>query len=206
MLRPPMLRAWPILLLAPLAMTSCEGGRTIHDAGFFNRPAADATTTPTDSGTTDDAGAADSGTGRVVLVSRVIDGDTVVLSADPGAMSPDGRPLNGETVRMLGVDAPEIEHPPNPAPADCWGDESHTAGRNLMQGLRVRLEFDATLRDMFDRLLAYVILPDGREANAVMIQRGDAKSFRAFRHRQRDHYDELERQAERSNLGLWTCP
>lgn len=194
--------------IALIVAIGCDEGRSGHDAGFFR-------TTPTDGSTLTDTGTveradsgevADVGHVALVLVSRVIDGDTVVLSADAQSMSPDARPLNGVTIRMLGVDAPEIAHPPDPTPADCWGPESQAAARNLMQGLQVTLEFDSTLRDPFDRLLAYIILPDGREANAVMIRSGDARSFRRYRHRRRDEYDRLEAEAERDGIRLWTCP
>ena len=107
---------------------------------------------------------------------------------------------------MLGVDAPEIAK--NGDPGDCWGDESHTAARNLMQGLRVKLDFGSSdLRDRFDRLLAYVELPDGRIANEVLIQEGNARSFGAFSHRELSRYDDLEDEAKAAGKGLWSgCP
>jgi micrococcal nuclease len=161
---------------------------------------------PPDSG--DDPSRTDGGStgGPRIQVQYVIDGDTVVLSATAGAKTPDGKKLSGETVRLLGVDAPEIARPPHQATADCWGDESHRAARNLMQGLTIELEFGANdVRDDFDRLLAYIIMPDGKVANEILIEDGDARSYQRFRHRYRSRYEALEEKARDRNLGVWTC-
>jgi len=151
--------------------------------------------------------------GARIQIQSVIDGDTIILSATADAKTPDGRNLSGETVRMLGVDAPEIAHSQNSTPAECWGDESHQAARNLMQGLTVELAYDcdpprcsrSDLRDSWGRLLAYIILPDGRVGNEVLIEKGDAFSFDSFNHRYRSRYEALEKKARDRNLGVWTC-
>lgn len=168
-----------------------------------------------------DAGNGDAGTtGQTVLVALVYDGDTARLSAGASVMTPDSRPLSGESVRFLGVDAPEIAHPP--APADCWGDEAHARARDMLQGRTVTLEYDLDpgctppisnsqaeacgLRDDFGRLLAYVHLSDGTVANETLIAEGHARSFRRFTHKYTARYNALEEQARNANLGLWTCP
>src|SRR5687767_3969027 len=84
------------------------------------------------------------------------------------------------TIRLLGVDAPEVAHPeanpPRPDP-ECFGDEAAAYANMLMAGKIVSVEFDPqhSLRDDFGRLLAYVRLPDDRVANEVMIRQGRAK-------------------------------
>jgi endonuclease YncB( thermonuclease family) len=201
MLRLSLRRLGPPLLIL-VGLTGCDdtgrtgsGGTTRPDAGFFTRDSG-VITSPMDSGVPPMA---------VIQVGRVLDGDTIILNANASVLTPDGRPMNDEHVRMLGVDAPEIAHPPTTTMPDCWGDESHAAARELMQGLRVELEFGSPLRDMFGRLLAYVRLPDGRIANEVLIRQGDARSF-SFSHRDKRKYDDLEAQARRENRGVWTCP
>lgn len=84
---------------------------------------------------------------REAYVACVLDGDTIELESCGG---------DAESVRMLGVDAPEIEHPPDPA--DCYGDASHLALTDLLQGQRVTLTFDAECQDVYLRTLAYVWL------------------------------------------------
>ena len=178
-----------------------EVGRMPADAGFFTPGGRDAAP----------AAATDAGPNVAVQVGWVVDGDTVRLNAGSGAMAPDGKPLNQETVRLLGVDAPEIAHPNDPTNPttmpECWGDEAHAAARNLMLGLQVRLEYgSSTLRDDFGRLLAYLVLPDQRVANELLISAGDAKSFRRYAHRDRDRYNQLEAEARTRGGKVWGCP
>jgi endonuclease YncB( thermonuclease family) len=154
-------------------------------------------------GSTNDGG----GSNSIVQIRTVIDGDTVILSATASLKGPDGRNLSGETIRLLGVDAPEIARPPMRLNPDCWGDESHLAARNLMQGLSVTLEYSSNdYRDVYDRLLAYVVMRDGKVANEVLIESGAARSFDQFQHRYRSRYEQLEKNARDRNLGVWTCP
>lgn len=166
------------------------------DGGFFSSDA---------SGSTErsDAG---SPAPRLILVDAVFDGDTIRVRAGSGVQTPDGRPMNDEHVRLLGIDAPEIAHPPEPA--DCWGNESAAFAGSLLGGQVVNLDYDLAngLRDNFGRLLAYVILSDARVANEVLIQEGQARSFRAFRHRETARYNALEQEARDADRGLWTCP
>jgi micrococcal nuclease len=171
-----------------------EGGEDEADAGlFFSRDA----TARADTGVAPSSG---------ILVESVFDGDTMRVRAASTVRAPDGRPLADSNIRFLGIDAPEIAHPPQPA--DCWGPESAAAARTLLAGKFVELEYDTTheLRDTFDRILAYIRLPDGRVANEVLVQEGHARSFRAFQHKFTDRYNMLESQARSANLGLWTCP
>jgi micrococcal nuclease len=177
-----------------LFVAACgEVGNDDYDAGFFSR---DAMVRP-DSGVAPSSG---------ILVETVFDGDTMRVRAAASVRAPDGRPLADTNIRFLGIDAPEIAHPPEPA--DCWGDDSAAYARTLLAGKFVELEYDTThdLRDTFDRLLAYIRLPDGRVANEVLVQEGQARSFRAFRHKFTDRYNTLESEAKAANRGMWSCP
>ena len=57
------------------------------------------------------------------LVKRVIDGDTIQLS-------------NGEQVRLIGVDTPEIKHPKKPV--ECFGKEASAFTEKTVEGKEVR--------------------------------------------------------------------
>ena len=100
----------------------------------------------------------------IVLVTRVVDGDTVEVQ------------LRGEEedVRYIGVDTPETVAPG--APVDCFGPRASHFNEGLVEGERVRLVFDEELRDDYGRLLAYVYLGD-RFVNAELVQRGYARSL-----------------------------
>ena len=104
------------------------------------------------------------------LVTQVVDGDTFRL-------------VTGETVRLIGIDAPETEY--------SYKDQREKRERSLdyyerarratqflkelVEGKRVRLEFDLEKRDKYGRLLAYVYLPDGTFVNAEILKEGHAR-------------------------------
>lgn len=148
-----------------------------------------------------------------VLVRFALDGDTILVTANASVLGPDGIPMDGRRVRLLGVDAPEIEH--DGTPADCFGDEAMAFTAGKVEGRIVTLSYDPTkcqppnstagCRDDFDRLLAYVSIGD-EVLNESLLSTGHARAFGGgrFRHRDSDRYDDLERQARSSGAGLWT--
>src|SRR5262245_59158210 len=96
-------------------------------------------------------------------VIEVIDGDTIRIN------------LQGriETVRYIGIDAPETHHPTKGS--EPGGREATEANRQLVAGQPVRLELDAQERDRNERLLAYVYVRD-QMVNAELVQRGFAQA------------------------------
>lgn len=141
----------------------------------------------------------------MVQADVVIDGDTIIVEAAANLTTPDGEPLAGERVRLLGVDAPEIEHPPEPA--ECYGDEAKAFLEAEIGGRIIQLSYDVGngVRDDFGRLLGYVSL-QGEVVNEKLLSTGHARAFRQFDHRERSRYIQLEQEARDRNLGLWACP
>lgn len=122
-------------------------------------------------------------------VSTVLDGDTIVLHS-------------GERVRYLGLDAPEIAH--NGSPGDCYGDEARQANRDLVLHQRVTLQYEREAKDRHGRLLAYVVLQDGRCVNSELIRTGMARVFRSREGFSRfEELVALQREALSSRRGLW---
>ena len=80
------------------------------------------------------------------LVERVVDGDTIVVRGV-------GR------VRLIGVDTPETVDPRRPV--EFFGREASAFTKRLLEGQRVRLEYDWERADRYGRTLAYVYLRDG---------------------------------------------
>ncbi len=72
---------------------------------------------------------------RTYLVTRVIDGDTIELS-------------NGEAVRVVGIDTPEV--------GECGFDAATANMVDLVLNQRVRLRVSDEDRDSYGRLLRYV--------------------------------------------------
>lgn len=88
------------------------------------------------------------------IVERVIDGDTFVCAG-------------GERVRLLLIDAPEMDQPP-------FGASSKSAAEDLLPvGAVARLELDVDPRDRFGRLLAYAWV-DSTLVNRALVRRGMA--------------------------------
>jgi micrococcal nuclease len=88
---------------------------------------------------------------RFETVACTLDGDTFDVSLC-------GEDAGGERIRMLGIDAPEIAHDPDPA--DCYGDEAAAQLNQLLDGEEVLLSFDTECTDIYGRTLAYVWLAE----------------------------------------------
>ena len=129
-----------------------------------------------------------------VLVTRVVDGDTVEVQ------------LGGteEDVRYIGVDTPETVKPDEPV--QCFGPQASAFNHRLVEGRRVRLVFGEERRDVYGRLLAYVYFGD-RFVNAELLQRGLARTLTIPPNdRFAGRFKRLEIAAARAGRGLWrTC-
>jgi micrococcal nuclease len=110
----------------------------------------------------DDTAGAATDTARPVI--DVIDGDTIVIDVSG----------THETVRLLGIDAPETKHPRRPV--ECHGPQSYELLRSLLpSGTRVYVRRDIVARDHFGRLLLYVWRLDGTFVNRELVVRGAAR-------------------------------
>jgi len=100
-------------------------------------------------------------------VTRVVDGDTLEVSA--GARE--------ETVRLLGVDTPELHRPGTPV--ECGARAAAQALEELSAGREVELVTDPTqdARDRYGRLLAYVDTDAGTDLGEAMVRRGWAEVY-----------------------------
>jgi micrococcal nuclease len=137
-----------------------------------------------------------------ILVTRAVDGDTLVLETR-------------ERVRLIGMDTPEMHES-----AKLFRDASRTKqdiktiqalGRrayeftkNLVEGKRVKLEFDLEKHDKYGRLLAYVYLKDGTFVNAEIVKEGYA-SLMTYPPNVKyvDLFLNLYREAREDRRGLW---
>ena len=122
------------------------------------------------------------------LVERVVDGDTVIVEGI-------GR------VRLIGVDTPETVDPRRPV--QFFGREASEFTKRLLEGKRVRLEYDQPRIDRYGRTLAYVWLPGGPMANAEIIRQGYGFAYTRFPFRYLEEFRRLEREARLAGHGLW---
>jgi micrococcal nuclease len=123
---------------------------------------------------------------------RVVDGDTIIIRQ--GTNEP-------VRVRLIGVDTPESVRPESPV--EYFGKEAAAFTRRMARGKEVRLEFDQERYDKYDRLLAYVFLPDGKMLNQEIIRQGYGHVFQKFPFKYRRNFRKLEREARENKRGLW---
>ena len=161
--------------------------------------------------------------GRVATVTDVVDGDTIDVRFADGST---------DTVRLLGVDVPETRA--TNQPGEFEGVPDTDAGRACLQaageaasadvaarldGREVRVATDplADRRGAYDRLLAYVRVPNGSlEGDAGSLD-GDAGTLNEWlvasgrarlydtRFAKSAAFADAEAAARRDGLGLWQC-
>lgn len=129
-----------------------------------------------------------------VKVSRVIDGDTFVLS-------------DSQHVRMLGIDTPELAH--LSYPAEAYSDSAKILTAQFIDDKIIKLTFDGKSFDIFGRLLAYVWLTDINGKDSVFVQAELLKKgYARISHYPKgmQYYEifyNLRRTAMKNNLGIW---
>ena len=129
--------------------------------------------------------------GDRAVVERVNDGDTL-------------RTTNGVKVRLVQIDAPELD-------TDCYGRAALRALDALApEGTTVRLVADPTLddRDGYGRLLRYVFVGE-RNVNVELVRRGAASPY--FFRKERGQYASAllaaVDDAREQHAGYWgACP
>ena len=97
---------------------------------------------------------------KKVQVDYVIDGDTVVLS-------------NGEKVRLIGIDTPEISR--NGKPSQAYALVARDFLRSLLvRGRKYILSYGIERRDRHGRTLGHLFREDGQNLQAEILARGYA--------------------------------
>jgi endonuclease YncB( thermonuclease family) len=128
-------------------------------------------------------------------IIRVIDGDTIIVRPLEKTKRPTYR------VRLIGIDSPEFR--PKERGAQLATDN---ARRLAPRGRKVLLKTDPTqpMFDRFDRLLAYVRLPSGRQLNRAQVAAGWARVLVVGRRFQQcGEYKRYARRAKRQSRGAW---
>ena len=119
---------------------------------------------------------------------RVIDGDTIVLDSK-------------ETVRLIGVDTPETKDPRKPV--QYFGEEAYRFTKSIVEGKRIRLEYDQDRIDKYGRTLAYVYLEDGTFLNAEIIKQGYGFAYTNYPFKYMEEFRRYERESRENKRRLW---
>lgn len=144
-----------------------------------------------------------------VTVAEVVDADTIRVRYRDGSE---------ETVRLLGVDSPEVHVentpdefegvPDTAAGRRCLrraGEAASAAARDRLAGETVGLGFDprSDRRGGYGRLLAYVSV-DGAQFNYWLLVTGHARLYES-EFVELPRYAAAERRARAADRGLWAC-
>lgn len=115
-------------------------------------------------------------------VVRIKDGDTVCLL------------MNGkeEVIRLAHVDTPEKKQ--------AFGTKAKQATSNLCFGKLVSLKSNAK-KDRYQRIVAELILENGRNVNRELVKKGMAWHYKAYSND--ESYGKLEATARKNKTGLW---
>jgi len=237
-----------VVLVVCVVLAGCSGGpsETTSDSGT-DRPASPAASTIDDSGGSADATSEAAGTTRATratgsapttgpgiegerdtvpsigasrsaLVTRVIDGDTVEVRY---------RNDTTDTIRLLGVDTPEVSGDVSPDEFEGvpdteagrdhlreWATRASAFAREELSGKEVEIVTDprADRRDRYGRLLAYVVRTGGRNEsdgggengsfNAALLRDGYARVYESSSV-ERERYERIETRAQERGIGLW---
>jgi micrococcal nuclease len=161
---------------------------------------------------------------RSLIVKRVIDGDTLLLS-------------DNQRIRLIGVDTPEEfvsrklfrdakEDRLSVRQEMAMGQKAADYTRSMVQGRPVSLRYDAggARLDRYGRTLAYVdFVPLNFQSthglfglntfglslyrrgflNALLIEAGVARAYTRFPFRYERDFEQLERQARSGHRGFW---
>ena len=139
-------------------------------------------------------------------VTRVIDGDTVEVKLASGEK---------DKVRLLAVDTPETRQANKPGEygditdIEClkdWGNRATSFAEKKLDGESVHLVTeDSQLRDVYDRLLAYVHLKDGEDFNETLVMKGFARVYEEGDSDRESTYIAIQQIAVNERIGLWGC-
>jgi len=116
-------------------------------------------------------------------VKRIIDGDTFETQ-------------DGEKVRLIGINAPEI--------SDIYGRESKQHLAYLIDAKIVEMYSDniSNDKDVYKRLLRYISV-DGVDINMKMVNEGFAFAYLKYNFTKSEEYKQAQTQAQLGNRGIW---
>lgn len=192
--------AWTRAMVVFLVlMTACVADTAATDTSALEHtPTTQATTSTLSPGTSttfgDDAATNAEGdlslpSGRDVIVERIIDGDTIVVTG-------------GERVRLIGIDTPEVGQD------ECYAMEATNFLASLLPPeTGVRLVADVGETDQYGRTLAYLYRTgDGLFVNAEMVAEGYAGLLTTPPNVAHvDEFQALAEEAREAGLGLWSA-
>ena len=123
------------------------------------------------------------------VIKRVIDGDTV-------------KTVDDKTIRILGVDTPEINWDENTA--DYYGYKARDFTKEQLLNEKVYLEYDTEKSDDYGRTLAYIYLNDGQLFNNQLLENGYAHLMIVKpNNKYEKKFKKTAKKAREKKVGIW---
>jgi len=124
-----------------------------------------------------------SGYGKYHNVTRVIDGDTIVIE-------------DGQSVRLICIDTPEKGE-------DYFSDAKNYLNEMIL-GKEILIENDVSERDKYNRLLGYLYLEDGTFINEKIVRAGWARAYLYYPDTKLcPIVEQAEAKAQEEKIGMW---
>lgn len=171
-------------------------------------PTSSPTSTPAQTSTSTSVPTSSStATEYVVTVVEVVDGDTMKIRYQNGSR---------DTIRLLGVDTPEVHVETDPSEFEGipdteeghdwlrdWGHKASEFARTEVGGEEIRIVVDeeADRRGSYGRLLVYVY-HDDQLLNLQLLSQGYARMYDS-EFSKRSRFRDAEETAQSQNIGLW---
>ena len=132
--------------------------------------------------------------GALYLVQNFSPSESNSLSGHASVSDGDSLRMGGERIRILGIDAPELDQTCRNMTGEIWqcGRQSKARMSDLVRG--GKLQCHSQNRDKYGRALA-VCEVDGEDIGAIMVMEGLAVSY--------NDYPREEALAHASKRGLW---
>ena len=125
-----------------------------------------------------------------VRINFIYDGDTV-------------RADTGDLIRLLGVDAPEMNW--EEGEPEFYAREAFEYTKENLLGQLVYLEYDEVKEDKYGRTLAYLFLADGSFFNEKLLEEGYARLLLIPPNlKYSDKLKEAEAEARNAGRGIWS--
>ncbi|MFW6248535.1 MAG: thermonuclease family protein, partial [Bacteroidota bacterium] len=90
-------------------------------------------------------------------------------------------------------------------PVEFYGKEASDFVKKMLEGKKVKLEYDVQEKDRYGRTLAYVYLEDGTFLNAELVRQGYAQVMTIPPNvKFSELFLDLQKKAREGELGLWS--
>ena len=122
-------------------------------------------------------------------VKKIVDGDTLQLE-------------NGIKVRLLGVNTPEVSR--RDKVAEAGGVVAKKWMINRLAKTKIKLDYDVTHKDAYNRTLAYVLTEKGENINVTLVKKGlAAMNTYPPNLKYLKDLENAQRIAKKQKLGIW---